>query len=195
VVRLHGELLSDSPIAKLGEPFMKRFYYSSLVKARLFFCDLFYYRHTCVGFVSYTNDPLNFLSKGLKYNFMRLCFIILQTIINKPSLVKTVLSVLQDMLKRKTISSHQNEIVWGEILSFGLTKEGVNIIDKKTRKKAPQLLFERAIEYFRKECIKKFRLAVLKDNKEALLFYLSYGGKIIDNQYGEGKCYRLEFSV
>tara|TARA_B100000959_G_C14707144_1_gene511281 strand:+ start:231 stop:611 length:381 start_codon:yes stop_codon:yes gene_type:complete len=126
---------------------------------------------------------------------MRLCFIILQTIINKPSLVKTVLSVYQDMFKRKTISSHQNEIVWGEILSFGLTKEGVNIIDKKTRKKAPQLLFERAIEYFRKECIKKFRLAVLKDNKEALLFYLSYGGKIIDNQYGEGKCYRLEFSV
>ncbi len=195
VSRLHDELLNESPIAQLGELFMEKVYYSSLIKNRLFFCDLYFNNDKYIGFISYTNDPANFMQIGLKKNFIIISFIMLQSIIKKPALTKTVYNVCQDMLKRKTISHHRNEIVEGEILSFGVTKEGVNIKDIKTGKRAPHLLFERAIEYFRIEGIKKCKLTVLKDNKAALLFYLSYGGRIIDNQYAGGKSYRLEFSV
>tara|TARA_Y100000294_G_C8567705_1_gene341537 strand:+ start:4036 stop:4671 length:636 start_codon:yes stop_codon:yes gene_type:complete len=194
-VKLHKELLHDSPIVLLGDFFMKKFYYTSLVKDELFLCDLFYFNGKYVGFISYTKDPLHFMQKGLKKNFIRLFFVLLISIIRKPAIVKTILKTVQEMSQRESSTYRQDQISFGEVLSIGVAKDNLPVVDKKSGKRIPNLLFDRAIEYFRKQTIKRYRLSVTKDNKAALLFYLSYGGKIIDNQCAGGKSYQLEFSI
>tara|TARA_B100000315_G_C14553403_1_gene576934 strand:+ start:626 stop:1258 length:633 start_codon:yes stop_codon:yes gene_type:complete len=195
VAKLHKELLSDSPIVHLGDSFMKKIYYERLVKDRLFLCDLYYHTNTCVGFISYTNDPHNFMQKGMKKHFISLCLILVKSIVQKPVLTKTVFSVFLDIFKRKATIPSCEELSWGEVLSFGVSSDALKIVNKESGKRIPNVLFERAIEYFKKQEIKKHRLKIVKDNKAALLFYLSYGGKIIEDQHAENDNYLLEFSI
>lgn len=194
-VTLHKKLLHDSPVVLLGDLFMKKYYYTSLIKDKLVLCDLFYFKETCVGFISYTKDPLDFMSKGLKKNFVRLFFILFISIIRKPQIVKTILRTAREMSQRKSSASDQEGGSFGEVLSFGVVRDNLPSVNTKTGKRVPHLLFENAIEYFRKKEIKKYRLFVLKNNPEALLFYLSYGGKIIDDRCEGGQSYLFEFIV
>ena len=140
--KLHKELLNESPIVQLGDIFMKEIYYSSLVKAKLFQCDLYYHNGEYVGFISYTSDPLHFMQKSVKIFFLRLFYIVFKSVILKPSLAKTVINVCREMMQRKSLSSQIDDRDLGEMLSLGVIKEGCKLVDADTGKRVPNLLFE-----------------------------------------------------
>lgn len=191
---LHMSLLGDeSPIPQLGERFCRDFYYGAMIRDGMLKCDLAVHDGRYIGWISYTTDPLNFMQMGLKRHFFFLSMIFLLGVIVKPVLIRTILGVIRDMRGRKTMATSPDEEPFGEILSFGVLEDSGMLSDPETGERYSKAFVDKAIEYFRKEGFSKFRVAVRRWYKAALIFYLSYGPKIIDKHYDRDRSYRLEF--
>jgi len=192
----HSRLLGEeSPLPQLGERFCRDFYYGTLVRDGLFKCDLAIHEERYIGWISYTLDPLHFMSRGLKHHFGMISRILLVSMIKKPAMIGTILGVIRDMRDREIRADGIDDKPFGEILSFGVLEDSCALTDFKTGEKYPRVLFNRAIEYFRDNDLSGYRLAVRKWYKAALVFYLSYGGRIIDPNYDQDRSYRLEFTI
>ena len=76
LTKLHSDLLPESAVSKLGSFFMRKFYYSTLVKkglidAYLYDCDGKY-----AGFISCTAYPFNFMKKGVLSSPFKLVYVL-----------------------------------------------------------------------------------------------------------------------
>lgn len=176
---LHSELLPDSPIHKLGWNFMTKFYYNILVKDGLIICDLYKHNGRYLGFLSYTKRPFSFMREGKNKNFLYLLYILMISVITRPSRIK----VLLDMLK---VSSRRNRNVEEdgvvEFLSFGVLKPYRHILDQESGLRIADLLFQNGIEFFKNEGCKKVIFSIIKkDNEGIFTFYRFYGVSFIED--------------
>jgi len=193
---LHMSLLGDeSPIPQLGERFCRDFYYGAMIRDGILKCDLAVHDGRYIGWISYTTDPLEFMHKGLKKHFIFLSWIFLRAIVFKPALIRTILGVMRDMRGRKTMAVIPDDGPFAEILSFGVLEDSCMFSDPKTEEKYPKAMVDKTIAYFRSQDLLKFRVAVRKWYKAALMFYSFYGPRIIDNHYDRDRSYRLEFNI
>ncbi len=170
-VRLHSDLLPQSPIVRLGLTFMRRFYYRRLVEDGLICADLYYSEGRPAGFIVYTKYPADFMTQGLRRHWVRLAGVMVRSLIRRPLLLAELLRVFSLMLHRK---GQAGAVPQGEILSFGVIPEyrGSAFV-RRTHQHISLELFERAKEYFRRQNIPSFRMLLEADNREALLFYLA----------------------
>lgn len=173
VAHLHRTLLPTSPVAKLGSAFLERFYYSRFLKDALLNCDYYRYDGKIVGFITYTKRPFDLLKIGLSKNFFYLCGFMLFLFVRRPHKIIETLGVLRLNTGIQSEDKHQ-----GAILSFGVLPEYRNrkFIDK-TGTYISHELFRHTFDFFRKDGISKLRMLVEPDNREALLFYHTYGCK------------------
>lgn len=169
---LHTELLHGSLVRELGFQFMTKFYYSRLIRDGLMSCDLYRYKSRYVGWILYTKYPFTYMQQGKKNNFVLLSFILLLTIIRRPSCVK----VFWELSKFNAIRSPGaiNAEGSGEFLSFGVLKEYRRIRDKITGLRISRVLFNNALDYFKDEGYNRMLLFVNRQNKAALRFYEHY---------------------
>ena len=84
IAELHAELLPRSPLTKLGVGFMARFYYKVLPKQGLIFGAVAYVDGIPAGFVSATYDSDRLLRKTIRWNWLRLAWV-LATSLPRPS--------------------------------------------------------------------------------------------------------------
>ena len=152
---------------------MERFYYSRLVKVSLIRCDCYQYDTQLVGFIGYTDDPDGFLRTGIMNNLPIFCFLVFIAFLNNP--MKFVQLIKAFQLERAIKTNRDGE---GAILSFGVLPEYRNRkFVNDTGLQISNELFEYAVEFFKQNEIRKIRLLIEPDNREAIFFYMQYGCK------------------
>lgn len=173
VVRLHGLLLAQSPVARLGTPFMRRFYYRELVQDGLICVDLCYSDGVAAGFVAYTRYASDFMAQGLRRHWLRLAGVMAGSVVRRPLLLGEIVRVLALMRNRK---QQAGDVSRGEILSLGVLPEyRSGEFARRTGRRVSLELFGSARDYFARQNIASFRMLVGADNREALLFYHALG--------------------
>ncbi len=194
---LHGGLLPDSPLAGLGRGFMEHFYYDKLIRDGLISCDLYFHEGECVAFASYTREPFTFLSRGKKNHFLFLCFLLAGCLLLKPSRARIILKTLGLEKRRSSppvlASGKQGGV--GELLSFAVSPAYSGFRDLGTRKKVPNLLFDRVIDTFRMAGYRSIQFIVRKDNHASLLFFNSYGAQVREANYVGPNAFLLNLSL
>src|SRR5437764_450962 len=120
VARLHCELLPRSPAALLGHEFLESFYYRSLVEDRLVWCNTFYYDCVLAGFIACTHSAYDFMTQGLRSDWLELARVLVNSIVRNPRHLKVIAGVAQMMRKRNRQSPSTCN---SEILSLGVLPE------------------------------------------------------------------------
>lgn len=177
---LHEKLLGDSPVPLLGRFFMEQFYYNKLVKDGLIECDLYRQDGQYVAFSAYTRFPSDFISQGIKRNFLYLCVLMSIAVIAKPSRIKTILGMRGQNQKRLGEGGTGKA---GEYLSLGVLEAFQHIKHPETNVRISNMLFERAIDFFKKNGFEEILLAFRVENRRSLLFWLSYGAVLKERHY------------
>jgi len=184
-VRLHHELLPQSPVSQLGRLFMERFYYGKLVEDGLVKCNLYYEGHSPVGFVAFTTFPSTFLALGLRRHWLYLAFLVPWLIVRQPGRLRVICQVFKATRARGRLRDH---IPRGEILSMGvLPPYRTSEYARRTGHRVSLELFESAREYFAEQGIPSFRMLVERDNREAQLFYIALGCHVVRRAEDTGK--------
>lgn len=193
---LHRSLLGDeSPIPQLGERFCRDFYYGVLIRDGLLQCDLAVYQGHYIGWISYTAVPLNFLGQGLKTHLFLVSGIIALSVVSRPSLVRTIWRVFQDMKARGSQAEKPGSEPFGELLSLGVLEDSRQYRDPDSGERYSKALIAGAIANLRKQNLRKIQVAVRKWYKVVFMLYAPYNPKIIDRHYDFDRSYRLEFSI
>jgi len=188
---LHRKLLPWSPVAELGDRFMKRFYYNDLPKAGYIFGAIAYVDKLPVGFISATHDSNGFMRSAMQKLWWRL---ILEVGINSLFYPKSILSILKAARiteSRKTKSRAQLE---GEILSLGVLPDYTDFryIHKTGLRIANDLLHRTMVQLQTKE-IKLVRAYIFADSPSTQLFYHGQGWKIERSNISGWKAPVVEF--
>jgi hypothetical protein len=78
---LHKQLLPESKISMLGDFFLKKFYYKTLIEKNLIDAFLYKFDDKFVGFIVATNYPFTFMKKGIDRSFLYISYILTISII------------------------------------------------------------------------------------------------------------------
>jgi hypothetical protein len=186
VCHLHALLLPDSLIPQLGNIFMSKFYYKKLPEDGLINVYLYKQDGVYIGFFSGTNFPFTFMEEGRKRHFLLLSFILLISILLKPSRIKiinkpakiTESSFLDDFKKE-----YGDKIAY--FLSFGVLEEYRNLKDPLSKLKIPDLIMTHVFDHFKAQNKNHFMGIARKDNLKALLLYKKYDGVFYSNKNDE----------
>lgn len=193
VSALHERLLGGSPVVQLGPQFMRRFYYRKLVQDGLIRCELCYVNEKPAGFIAYTRRATDFLGQGIRRHWLYLSFLMLSIILRSPRHLQVILRTLGMMQKRSAIPGKQYD---AEALSLGVLPEfRSREFVQGTGRRLSAELFDRARAYFREKGIPEFHLLVEAGNREAVLFYHSYGCRVEKYPDGTGKTLRAVCST
>lgn len=126
VAELHAELLPRSPLTKLGVGFMERFYYKILPKQGLIFGAVAYVDGRPAGFVSATYDSDRLLRRALRWNCLKLMWV-LATSLPRPSSIEGLfegLGIIKSREGKADRAAADPTLVGptGEILSLGVRR-------------------------------------------------------------------------
>jgi len=191
-VRLHGALLPDSPVSRLGPAFMRWFYYRTLVQDKLVCCDLSYVGGAPAGFIAYTKYSSDFMALGFRRHWLHLAGVMGVAALRHPPVVREVLRVVSLMLRRKQQAAR---VVQGEILSFGVLPEYRSVeFVRRTGWRISLELYERAKKYFQDEGVPSFRMLVQAENRETLLFYSALGCQLCKEPGGDPKTVQVIYT-
>jgi ribosomal protein S18 acetylase RimI-like enzyme len=124
IAELHFDLLPRSPLTKLGVGFMERFYYKVLPKQGLIFGAVAYVDGRPAGFVSATYDSDRLLRRAIRWNMLRLMWV-LATTLPKPSSIEAVaeaLGIFRSRERRASAMVTADSGLTGEVLSVGVRR-------------------------------------------------------------------------
>lgn len=181
LTKLHSDLLPESAVSKLGSFFMRKFYYSTLVKkglidAYLYDCDGKY-----AGFISCTAYPFDFMKNGILTSPFKLIYVLIISILALPSRLFTLFKMIGDNFPAGAKNELGNS---GQFMSFGVIEEFRKQTAEDSSKAIPQLLMDQVFEHFKSMNIDSFFLLVLESNERAIKFYKKYNCDILDEKTG-----------
>jgi len=173
---LHAMLLRHSPLVLMGPDFMKSFYYG-LLPADGFICGaVAYCNDEPAGFVVATGDANGFMSKATQKHWLRLCWILLKSVIRRPS---GLLAMKEAYDIQSNVQAQEYGPEVGELLSFGVRPEyRSRKFIKESGLHLSSDLFDIAIGQLQVTGKSKLRAIVDKDNLEAQFFYRSNGWRV-----------------
>lgn len=173
LAQLHRELLPTSPVALLGDRFMKRFYYMVLPRENLICGAVAYVDNQPAGFIVATHDSNGFMRKALRRYWLYLIWVIGTSVLLEPKRLGAVWEAFQIMKHRTPAQRGEEE---GEILSFGVLPPYLS--PRFIRQSGLQLstdLLKNAIAQLSKWNVPAIRAVVDADNTPAKLFYHGLG--------------------
>ena len=125
IAELHAEMLPNSPLTKLGVGFMERFYYKVLPKQGLIFGAIAYVDGRPAGFVSATYDSDRLLRRAIRWNWLRLAWVV-ATSLPRPSKLFGAFESMGIVRSREDRADAASEYVdrgpTGEVLSIGVRR-------------------------------------------------------------------------
>jgi ribosomal protein S18 acetylase RimI-like enzyme len=172
---LHGELLATSPVARMGNPFMRDVYYGALVAADLAVAHVAYVDGEPAGFLTATNDPERFMSHGLLRRPWRTGWGLARALLSRP----TRLAVLWETLTLNAARQAEDAAPTGELLSFGVREPYRRPTFIRSRGiRVGQALLDTAIAALKARGAQRARAIVDADNLPAQFFYRGAGWEL-----------------
>lgn len=164
VADLHLQYLADSPIVGLGERFLRRFFYTKLVEDRSVIVTICRHEGRIIGYISYTPDPLGFMSRSIRKHFVYLAWQMAVSLITRPALLQGVLRALK-MVRERGGQSRQPEPGLGEVISLVTLPEFQKYVPEGGKSRLTVRLFEEMLAYFRGLRYERVHLLVLPHNR------------------------------
>jgi ribosomal protein S18 acetylase RimI-like enzyme len=164
---LHAELLGHSPIPRLGGLFMRRFFYSTLVRDGLVRSSLYRSGGRYVGFLSITEKPFTFMSEGRRKHMIRLALVLGVALLARPARI----AILWEILRRGGREMPPDPDRTGEILSIGV------LPDARGTGAARELL-EEGLRHLRRKGFACVEFSVDCGNDRAIAFYRAFGATV-----------------
>lgn len=180
VSALHEQFLGDSPVARMGPAFLRDCYYSRLLADGLYDCLVCRTRKDgrIVAFISYTDKPMDFMSRGLKLHFFRVAWSIGRTVLTSPRRLRDVLFVLRLMSVR---SSNSDDRVLqagaAEALSMAVLPGFQNSVPEGGKSRIAVRLIELMAADMRERKVSDIAFYVDPANRAANLLYSAMGCK------------------
>lgn len=176
VAALHEQFLGDSTVARMGPAFVRNVYYSKLLADGLFDCLVCRSGGRVVAFISYTDRPMDFMSRGLKQHFVGVAWSVGRTVLTSPKRLRDVLLVLRLMGAR---SGHTDDQVLrggaAEALSMAVLPEFQNVVPEGGKSRVAVRLIERMAADLRDRKVSKIAFYVDPANRAANLLYSAMG--------------------
>lgn len=181
ISRLHVTLLPRSPLSRLGEGFLRDFYYRVLPAERILFAVVAYADSVPCGFISATAQvEKSMLQAALRHPFV-LAKSLGASIARSPKRIGAMVNVLR--IRQETSRGRRV----GELLSFG-------VLEKYCRPpyvtagglRIPDALYEDVMNLLRTSQVSEVRAFVDEDNIGARLFYSARGWKIACRNVSSG---------
>ena len=179
ICSIHAEVLPDSFVVKMGNLFMKGFYYNLLPKLGFLKCYLAQYKGRYVGIIVTNKKPFSLIRSSMSYYFFRISCIVIFSILSKPSRLKTLIEVIKykpDPLLKK----FENSGKAFEILTIGVLNKYRRIFVFEN-KKISHLLLKHAAKVYKKGNYNKVTGQILKSNRMALGFYETFKANFIQS--------------
>ena len=170
IANLHEEHLGDSPIVLFGDRFLREFYYTLLVRDGLIGAMGCRVDGKVVGFISYTIQPLGFMTTAIKRYPIRLSWIMLRTVFAKPSVLGQILKVLRMMLDRGKEGEDTLPADRGEVISLVAEPQYQKLVPEGGKERLTARFFREAIDYFKANGCSSVHLMVKPDNRASNLF-------------------------
>ena len=164
VADLHLQFLGDSPVVRMGEGFLRRFFYVKLVEDGLIGVTICRHEGRVIGFISYTRDPLGFMGKGARRHFVFLAALMAAGVLRRPSFVKDLMFTLK-MMRERGAEARTPQPGLGEVISLVTVPEFQKHIPEGGKNRLTVRLFEEMVNYFRAEQFDRVYLKVLPHNK------------------------------
>jgi hypothetical protein len=164
VADLHLQFLGDSPIVRLGEDFLRRFFYVKLVADGDVGVTLCRHEGRIIGFISYTRDPLGFIARGARRHLFFLAWLLGTGMLARPALARDVLFTLK-MMRERSGEARKAEPGLGEVISLVTVPEFQKHIPEGGKNRLTVRLFEEMVAFFRGQGFDRVHLKVLPHNK------------------------------
>jgi hypothetical protein len=177
VATLYENYLGDSPIAGLGPIFLRRFFYKTLIKDGLVYVFTGRRDGRIVSFLSLTPRPLDFVMTGVRAHFFYLSWLMLLTILQKPSRITGILSALRMIGARKSEAREERAEGLGEVISIVTHTDSRNYTPPGAKRTLTSLLFEEMTAWFRARNFERVHLLVKPENRASNMFCSIMGCK------------------
>lgn len=191
LARLHATLLTDSPIALLGQRFMERFYYKFLPREGLIFGAVAYVNNQPVGFVVATHDSSGFMREAMRRWWPHLLWVVGLSVLLAPKSIAAVWEAVRIMATRRRIEDSRAD---GEVLSLGVLSEyrEPNFVRRSGRRIGNELL-DYAVTQLRARGVRVIRAMVAADNTPTKLFYSGLGWTLSRSDTPKWRAHTAEF--
>jgi hypothetical protein len=164
VAGLHLQFLGDSPIVGLGEQFLRRFFYTKLVEDGSVRVTLCRHEGRIIGYISYTPDPLGFMSRGIRRHFVYLCWLMSVSLLARPALLQGMLRALK-FVRERGGQARNPEPGLGEVISLVAHPDFQKYVPEGGKSRLTVRLFEEMLAYFRGIGHDRVHLLVLPHNR------------------------------
>ncbi len=182
---LHKCLLPHSPVSRLGYFFMKKFYYTKLVRAGLIRCDLYRENGRYVALSVSTGHPFTFMEEGKKRYWTDLCFVLVVSVLQWPPRAL----ILWSMALRSRNRSHQEDTgKIAEYLTLCVLPEYASVKDSESGLTVSHAMLSKTTAYFKSRGFEEIHLVIEKENRLAFRFYERYGIVAKEAPYIPGHC-------
>jgi ribosomal protein S18 acetylase RimI-like enzyme len=183
VTRLHLTLLGHGPIARLGEPFLRRFCYTTLLTDGLMRVALFEVDGQPAGFAGYTSRSITFHRVAIRRHAARVAWLVAVSVLRNVRRLPRMGKAVWLMLSRRAERELAQDPL-GEIIAIGVLPEyrgapyarghGVDIGEE---------LVTHVMTQLRREGVTRMRMVVEAHNTPALLFYHRLGARFESYQH------------
>jgi len=175
---LHAALLPESPVPQLGDHFMRKFYYPTLVGSGLIHCLLCLHEQQYVGMIVYTDRPSDFMSKGVWQHFSALLKGSWQIPL-QPSRLRVVWKLLSERHRRQ----RQAREKVGEILTVGVLPAYRGRRFGGVQQSIASRMLEQVIAHFKDQEMDRVQLVVRSGDLMANAFFESHGFAVENAHY------------
>ena len=190
VATLYEEHLGDSPVVLLGPRFLREFYFSRLVKDELMDALVCRVDGKVVAFLSWTSRPEDFIGTGIRRHFVALSWIMLKSVVARPSSLKGIVSAVRIVTKRSgdQPSSHDNAGAI-EALSLVVPPKFSKLVLPGGTSRLTVRLVQALGDHARKQGVTKVLYVVQPRNMASSIFFSGMGCEMVKRSYAGEQVY------
>ncbi|MGQ0640536.1 MAG: hypothetical protein ACT4P6_07160 [Gemmatimonadaceae bacterium] len=193
---LHEQFLGDSPVAKMGPAFVRDVYYSKLLKDGLYDCLVCRSGGRVVAFLSYTDRPLDLMSRGLKGHFFAVAWSVGRTVVMNPRRLRDVLYVMRIMGDHNDATGDKALLDGAaEALSMAVLPDFQNVVPEGGKSRIAVRLIESMAADLRARKVRDIAFYVDPANRAANLLYSAMGCKFEKVMHGGVARHRFLYPV
>lgn len=177
ITQLHLKLLGHGPMARLGELFLRRFCYHTLIRDGLMKVALYEVDGQPAGFIAYTTHSMTFHRIAIRRHLPYVVSLMAVSILRDPRVVLRLLKALRLMGSRRAELDLGRDPI-GEVLAIGVLPEyRTPQFIRRTGVRIGEQLIAHVRSYLERAGVERMRMVVEAHNTPTLLFYQSLGGR------------------
>ena len=184
VVQIHREVLSDSPLVRLGPRFLEEVYYAGLIQQKGAFCLVYPLQGRLAGFICGACDAAGVTAQMLKGRFFSLLSVGIETLFRSP----LQLGAIGELIRLERASSPKFlRTISAQLFSFGVLPEfrAKSVLSKLTSLRVSEMLWEGLLWEFQQKGVAAFKV-ITQANNTASVFYKNRGMQLVPNLTLEG---------